>query len=387
MGGSYPNLVALMSEYAPKKMRNFLVTLMCCGYAIGAFIAALAGKQLIETYGWQMVFIVAGAPIVLIPFILKYMPESLSYLVRRQDTKKVCSILSKLRPDMAFDSRDEFALPAIDNIQGNVIGRLFAEGRGVSTLMLWIAGIAGTFMLYSLNTWLVKLMSLAGYDLGSSLDFLLMFNAGGLGGAVVGGWIADRLGIKWVTCGLFIIAAVSLTLLGHGVQPLMLIVAMVGASTLGTQILVYTYTAQFYPTSIRSTGLGFATGVGRIGAVSAPIMIGVLVTMNLPLVENFMVIACAALLGAIAIASINERVSAQRLQVDVTSNSGESMGDEVFTSCLDRLELAIGETGCLSRHGSYLRHRFGILKIAPGSPGYHLGYQTVWNSKNLVGPQ
>jgi AAHS family benzoate transporter-like MFS transporter len=109
----------------------------------------------------------------------------------------------------------------------------------------------------------------------------------------------------------------------------MLIVALVGASTLGTQILINTYMTQFYPTSIRSTGVGFATAVGRIGAVSAPIVIGVLVTLNLPLVENFMIIASAALLGAIAIASINERVSAQRLQGDVTSNSDESMGVDV----------------------------------------------------------
>lgn len=309
MGGAVPNVAALMSEYAPKKMRNFLVALMCCGYAVGSIIAVLVGKQFLESYGWRVVFIVAGAPVLLIPFILKYMPESLSFMVRRRDYVCLCHVLRRLRPGADFDPQDAFTLPAVDTVQGSAVGRLFGEGRGLSTLMFWIAGISGLFMLYALSSWLVKLMGLAGYDLGSSLNFLLVFNAGAFIGAVVGGWVADRLGIKWVTFASFIIAAVSLLLFGHGVQPLMLLVAVVGASTQGTYNLVYTYMAQFYPASIRSTGLGFATGVGRIGAVSAPIVIGFLISMNLPLVENFMVMAAAALVGATAIALINERAS------------------------------------------------------------------------------
>jgi hypothetical protein len=78
-----------------------------------------------------------------------------------------------------------------------------------------------------------------------------------------------------------------------------------------------------------------------------------------------------------------------RLQFTSTSTSTATATaeDEILTSCLDRLELAIGETGCLSRHGSYLWHRFGILKVVPGSPGYHQEYQSGWNSKNHCGPR
>jgi len=96
---------------------------------------------------------------------------------------------------------------------------------------------------------------------------VLAYNTGAVVGAVGGGWLADKLNIKWVTSAFFAVAAVSLTLLGYGAQPLFLIVAVVGASTLGTQILLYAYAGQFYPTSIRSTGLGFASGVGRIGSM------------------------------------------------------------------------------------------------------------------------
>lgn len=85
IGGAIPTAAAQMTEYAPKKMRGLMVTLMCCGYAAGSILAALLGKQLIETYGWQSVFIAAGAPLVLIPFILKSMPESLPFMLKQHD--------------------------------------------------------------------------------------------------------------------------------------------------------------------------------------------------------------------------------------------------------------------------------------------------------------
>ncbi|MNL26054.1 putative niacin/nicotinamide transporter NaiP [compost metagenome] len=162
-------------------------------------------------------------------------------------------------------------------------------------------------------------MGMAGYGLGSALNFLLAYNAGAVVGAVGGGWLADKLNIKWVTSAFFAVAAISLTLLGYGAQPLFLIVAVVGASTLGTQILLYAYAGQFYPTSIRSTGLGFASGIGRIGAIAAPILIGLLVSMKLPLVQNFLAIAMAAVIGGVAVALIKHKSSASSHSHDASA--------------------------------------------------------------------
>lgn len=176
--------------------------------------------------------------------------------------------------------------------------------------MFWIAYITCLFMLYALSSWLVKLMALAGFSLGSALTFLLIYNLGAIVGAVGGGWLSDRFSIKWVLALFFLSAGVSLTLLGYGVRPLWLIVALVGASTLGTQILAYAYVGQYYPTAIKGTGLGFASGVGHIGAMMAPIVIGIIVGMNLPTQSNFLVIAAAGIIGAIAVALIDHDRSA-----------------------------------------------------------------------------
>ncbi|MNC61234.1 putative 3-hydroxyphenylpropionic transporter MhpT [compost metagenome] len=87
---------------------------------------------------------------------------------------------------------------------------------------------------------------------------------------------------------------------------LFVVVFIVGASTLGTQLLAYAYAGDFYPSTIRSTGVGFASGVGRVGAIVAPVLIGALVSMALPLEQNFMAIALAGLVGAVAVTMINQ---------------------------------------------------------------------------------
>jgi AAHS family benzoate transporter-like MFS transporter len=314
IGGVVPNVVPLISEYSPRKMRNLLVTLVIAGYPVGGIVASFIGKHFLEAYGWKSLFIAAGVPIVLIPFILKYLPESLSFVLRRHGNQNALGILRKIRPDLKLDPGCELLLPAVDRVSGGSVARLFGEGRGFSTLMFWIAACSGLFMVYGLSSWLVKLMGMAGYDLGASLNYMAALHVGALIGSIGGGWIADRLGgIKWVVCSLYVVAAVALMLLGNGWQPLLLVVVIVGASAQGTQTLMLSFAAQFYPASIRSTGIGFYSGVGRIGAFMAPIVIGTLITMNLPIVQNFMVIASVALIGAIAIALINERASAQRI--------------------------------------------------------------------------
>ncbi|MEM5433003.1 MFS transporter [Cupriavidus oxalaticus] len=312
IGGAIPNLAAQMTEYSPRKVRGVVVTLACCGYAVGSMLAALLGKQFIEAYGWQFVFLAAGAPVLLIPFILKYMPESLPFLVKQHDDTQLRQIVSRIQPGFRMKAGEAFQALAGDKAQEPAVSQLFRDGRGLSTAMLWVAFFMGLFMMYALNTWLVKLMELAGYSLGSALNFLLVYNAGAIVGAVGGGWLADKFNIKLVLFIFYAMSVASLAMLGYGVQPLILVVAVVGASTLGTQILCYAYAGQFYPTPIRSTGIGFASGVGRAGAIVAPIALGVLVSVRLPLEHNFLAIAAAGALGAVAIALVNHRVSASR---------------------------------------------------------------------------
>ncbi|EDT07767.1 general substrate transporter:major facilitator superfamily MFS_1 [Paraburkholderia graminis C4D1M] len=169
--------------------------------------------------------------------------------------------------------------------------------------MLWIAFFMCLFMVYALSSWLAKLMASAGYTLGSALTFVLVLNLGAMIGAIGGGWLADRFNIKHVLACMYALAAVSITLLGFKMPTpvLFFVVGLAGASTIGTQILTYAYAGQFYPLAIRSTGIGWASGFGRSGAILAPIIIGILMEMALPLKLNFVAIAAPAVIATIAV--------------------------------------------------------------------------------------
>ncbi|UZE25666.1 MFS transporter [Pseudomonas sp. B21-056] len=309
IGGVLPICTAQMGEFSPIKLRTRMVTLVFAGYSVGGILVALTAKQLIESHGWQSVFYVAGLPVFLIPFILKTMPESIGNLLKkgRQDELRV--IARKIDPSLVIS--DEALMTGHADVldkQQAPVRNLFRDGRGFSTVMIWAAFMTGLFMVYALNSWLTKLMAMAGFSLGSALNFVIVFNVGAIVGALGGGWLSDKLNIKHVLVAFYLIGAIALTVLGYtrSTSLLFAVVFIVGASTLGTQLLAYAYAGDFYPSTIRSTGVGFASGVGRVGAIVAPILIGWLVSIKLPLEQNFMAISLAGLIGAAAVSLINQ---------------------------------------------------------------------------------
>lgn len=303
IGGVMPNIVAQMTEYSPKKIRSVMTTLMFSGYAFGGILAAVLGKQLIGDYGWQSVFIAAGAPLLLIPFILKSMPESLPYLIAHHDDRHLREIVQRIEPSLKLSAEDQFVVPPSAKGAGVPIARLFQEGRGLSTLMFWVAFFTGLFMIYALSSWLTKLMAMSGYSLGSALSFVIALNLG----AMFGGWLADKFHIKWVLVTMYALGGLFLYLMTipMSTDMLYLVIGAVGACSTGAQIVAYAYSGQFYPMAIRSTGIGMASGVGRAGAIMAPLLIGLIVTLKLPLEQNFLVIGAAGVIGAVALAFIN----------------------------------------------------------------------------------
>ncbi|WP_025126628.1 aromatic acid/H+ symport family MFS transporter [Pseudomonas sp. PH1b] len=308
IGGVMPNVVALMSEYAPKKIRSTLVAIMFSGYSVGGMLSAGLGIVLLPAFGWQSVFYVAAIPLLLLPLILKHLPESVGFMLRQGREQEAREVLQQVEPGFVPQAGDRFvqALPAAT---GAPVLQLFRQGRALSTLMLWLAFFCCLLMVYALNSWLPKLMTSAGYGLGSSLMFLLVLNFGAIFGAVGGGWIGDRLSLPKVLVGFFVMAALSISLLGFkSPSPLLYaLIAIAGASTIGTQILAYACVAQFYPMAMRSTGLGWASGIGRSGAIVGPLLGGALVAVELPLHYNFMAFALPGAVAALAMCFVYPR--------------------------------------------------------------------------------
>lgn len=312
-GGLMPNAVALMNEYAPKRLRSTLVAMMFSGYSLGGMLAAGVGIYMLPRFGWESMFFAAAVPLLLLPLILWKLPESVGFLVRQGRHEQARAVLAKVEPGLALDAADQLLMSDAKG-QGVGVFELFREGRALRTLCLWLAFFCCLLMVYALSSWLPKLMASAGYSLGSSLSFLLALNFGGMAGAILGGWLGDRFNLGKVMVAFFVAAALSISLLGFKspTPVLYLLIFIAGATTIGTQILLYAGAAQFYGLSIRSTGLGWASGIGRNGAIVGPLLGGALMAINLPLQLNFIAFAVPGAIAALAMALFT--LSGQRRQ-------------------------------------------------------------------------
>ncbi|WP_374573780.1 aromatic acid/H+ symport family MFS transporter [Acinetobacter sp.] len=313
IGGVMPNVVALMTEYAPKRSRSTLVALMFSGYAIGGMASALLGAWLIADYGWKIMFYLAGIPFLALPLIWKFLPESLMFLTKKGQTEQVRSIVQKIAPELPVSAQTQFKLNEPAAGDEAPLKALFQQGRTFSTAMFWVAFFMCLLMVYALGSWLPKLMIQAGYSLGASMLFLFALNIGGMAGAIGGGVLADKFHLKPVLSTMFTVGAIALVLLGFNSPQFVLysLIAVAGAATIGSQILLYTFVAQFYPAAVRSTGMGWASGIGRIGAIVGPVLTGALLTLELPHQMNFLAIAIPGAIAAVAVCMVNLNASVE----------------------------------------------------------------------------
>lgn len=284
---------------------------MFSGYAIGGMTSALLGAWLVTDYGWKIMFYIAIIPFLALPILWKFLPESLMFLTKKGETEKVREIVQKIAPEQAIQPETTFKLNEPVAGDDAPLKALFQQGRTFSTMMFWVAFFMCLLMVYALGSWLPKLMIQAGYSLGASMIFLFALNIGGMVGAIGGGALADRFHLKPVLTTMFTVGAIALILLGFNSPQMVLygLIAIAGAATIGSQILLYTFVVQFYPTAVRSTGMGWASGIGRIGAIVGPVLTGALLTFELPHQMNFLVIAIPGVIAALAVFMVNLKVS------------------------------------------------------------------------------
>ncbi|WP_440878057.1 MFS transporter [Vibrio natriegens] len=318
IGGVMPNVVSLMTEYSPKKSRSTLVALMFSGYAVGGMMSAGLGIWIVPRFGWEIMFFLAAVPLALLPLMIKYLPESLTFLITQNREQEARELLAKVEPSCDINQDSVLVVSSAEKAKAPVL-ELFRDGRMFSTLMFWTAFFCCLLMVYALGSWLPKLMSVAGYGLSSSLMFLMILNVGAIIGAVGGGWLADRFSLRSVLVCFFILGSISLVMLGYNNPTWVLytLVGIAGAATIGSQILLYAYVAQYYPTNIRSTGLGWASGVGRNGAIFGPMVGGTLLAMALPHQVNFLVLAVPGIIATISMILVDRNFSSKPLSVEV----------------------------------------------------------------------
>lgn len=301
IGGILPCLIAMLTDFAPKGRANTLVAVVMCFFSVGGILAAFVSMLLLPAFGWHVVYWVAILPLLFLPFMMKYFLDSPAVLLEKGRIDELRSALTKVNPAAALPADVEFT-SLQEKEPGSPVVALFKNHRALGTIMIWIAFFMCLLMINGVSIWLPKLMITAGYALNSSLIFMIVLNVGAIAGTLVLGKLADQWGVKKVLIPMFVIAAVSLTLLGFGnnMAILLVLVFITGACTMGAQNISYSFVSQYYPSFMRSTAIGLASGVGRMGAIVGPLFGGVLLTLSLPVQMNFLFFAVPGLIAALA---------------------------------------------------------------------------------------
>jgi AAHS family 4-hydroxybenzoate transporter-like MFS transporter len=308
LGGAMPNAIALTSEYMPSRLRSTGVTLMFSGFSIGAAVGGFVAAGLIARFGWQAVFFVGGLlPCVTALFLLR-IPESVRFLVLKGgEDVKVATLIRKVAPDVQVPFGASFTLPE-NREEGFLVGRLFTQGRAALTILLWVILFMSLLDLYFLSSWLPTILHDSGFGLRTAILITAMFQVGGTVGAFVLGRFFDRSksfrALAWAYAG----AAVCVFFIGMAGGSVVLqgfAVFMAGMCVIGSQTGSNALAADCYTTAIRSTGVGWALGIGRIGSIVGPILGGILLSSHLEMRRVFWAAAVPPLIAVVAAVGVN----------------------------------------------------------------------------------
>ena len=278
LGGAMPNAAALASEYVPRKQRPFAVTLTIVCIPLGGTLAALLAGRILPGYGWRALFVAGGViPLIVAAVLFKLLPESPQYLAtRRERWPELVALLRRFGHDVGSESAFVARGGAADQVRSRGSMReLFAPLLRRDTL-----GMCGAFFfcllaIYVGFSWIVAMLAAAGFPQVDASNALAAFNFGGVGGAIAGALLIQRVGSRVTLLGMSALAVLSaLVMAGMPLQPpmtpaLLAMFTLTGGLLNAVQTTMYALAAHVYPTEVRATGVGTAVAVGRIGNVLA----------------------------------------------------------------------------------------------------------------------
>lgn len=305
LGGAMPNIIALTAEYSPARSRATMVSLMFCGFPLGAVLGGLLASRMIPALGWESTFWLGGAlPLLLAPVLAAWLPESIRFLAARGTSHDrlramLTSIIGAQRAAAVTFEGESAQAP------GTAVSKLFGKRRTASTLLLWLVFFMNLLLLYFLVNWLPALLRQAGVPLDKAIVSTALLNLGGIAGALTFARLIDKLGASRVLPAAYAAAAAATVAIGRGTgadfATLMALVFVAGFCVIGAQISINALAANTYPTEMRSTGIGWALGIGRAGSIVGPVVGGLLVGMGLAFEELFAVAAVPAVIAGVAV--------------------------------------------------------------------------------------
>jgi len=283
LGGALPNAVALLAEYTPPRWRNQAIAAAIVGVPVGGMLGAAIGAEIIPLYGWRSIFIVGGVlPLMAVAAMYFVIAESPRYLAIRPNRKpELAQLLNRLIRRPQYSGTEDFILSSSALSQQKAgIGALFSSEFLRDTLAISVVSVTNLLAIYTFFSWAPIVLTSVGYPLATAVHGSFVFNLAGAVGSIANSWAISRFGSRWalgVLAALGALALAGLSQVSFGAatpadleaaRPLLMLgIAAAGFGIMATQVGMFTLVASAYPTQCRSSAVGWASSVGRIGGI------------------------------------------------------------------------------------------------------------------------
>jgi putative MFS transporter len=285
VGGTLPVDFAILSEYLPKRNRGRYLVLLESFWAVGTIVMAGLAWLILPrapVVGWRILLAVSAVPGAIVYFIRRYVPESPRYLLIEGREKEAREVLKQVARENGT-VLDIDRLVVQERTAGVTVSALWTRPYTRSTLMLWVGWFAISLGYYGVFIWLPGIFVDRGFDFLRTYQNTFLLALAQLPGYFSAAYLVERWGRKW-TLAVYLIFSGVFTYLFAVVSGLSLIVGtamLMSFFTLGAWGVLYAYTPELYPTEVRATGMGWASGMTRIAGAIAPSLGGALLASSL----------------------------------------------------------------------------------------------------------
>jgi AAHS family 4-hydroxybenzoate transporter-like MFS transporter len=308
LGGASTAFVSLCAEYAPARTRATVLTILWTLVPAGNVVGGLLASVILPSHGWALVYYVGGVvPLLIAAIMIVWVPESMSFFVARgADARRIAAILSRIAPDLNVRASTTYTV-SDERLPNASVKHLFGEGRSLMTTFVWISFFCCWLVLITVLAWTVPVLREAGLPI-SLASLMISANSGGaVLGAPLIGWLMDRTDrFNVIIVGLFAgaFAVGALGFAAGSTASLAVCFFFAGALVGGTSAGMVALVATLYPTAIRSTSIGWAIGVARLGAVVGPTLAGVMLAAGWGLEPFFIAFGVLVLISTLSIVAL-----------------------------------------------------------------------------------
>ena len=309
IGGMLASINTITAEFSSRKRQGFAIAMVQSGYPVGATVGGAIAAFLIVAYDWRAVFLLGGAcTAVMIPVVLRYLPESLDYLIERKPPGALERV-NRLLARMGRETLAELPPSRRRGESGSVLELVSAPLR-TSTLLLWCAFFMIMLSFYFVLSWTPSLLTDAGLSPEQGISGGVLVNIGGIIGGATLGYLTARFSAHRLTALYMVLCAVSMSIFGlldGNLGPMLVAGFVVGYFIFGSIIGVYSIAPNLYDTTVRNTGMGWAIGIGRFGAIIGPAAAGFLLGRGWTGAECFLVFSMPLLVAMAAVSLLRQR--------------------------------------------------------------------------------